>query len=617
MSNFQVGVAVRDITPADDWIQEQRIWLWGYGNRFEACEGVYQKIATQALVIKDEDGNFFVLVAVDIGALDPEMTKSVRNRIGPSRDLEPEYICLNVSHTHGAPVTALIPTWQPGVDVPDNEYRQFLEQQIVDAIEEAFQNLQPAMIAFGRGTTDIGVDRHFGSPGFYDPTLDVIKVSNDGGETVAVAFFAACHPVCLGNTNLVYSDFPGVARDKIEAAVGGVAMFLQGYGGICNPNDDVNATGSALAQDVLTILNGPMDELDGPLDAWLSTIELPFQPLPSSAVINQAKISGDVFARWANYITSLGNAVPETLSTQLQALRLGIYPNDWYLVASSHEVTTDFGELIRNIWPYPRVTTIGYSNSQLSYLPSNNVLQNPVACLNFPFCDNYEGGLAFAWYGHRAPLTYGVDAQFYNGHVELLDFGWYLIGHATAITAMAACQGKLFATTANSKLWWRKPVPYDIPWNDMGHATIVVGLAAMDGMLFCATSDGKLWRRSVYGFDLAWQHIGHAIDVTAMTAVNNKLFVTTKENQLWQRDPVGEDIPWELLGHAIGVVGMAAVNGKLIAATSDDNLHWRDPLGVDNPWHRFGRAEHVVGMAAIDNLLFVATSEGGLWQRNL
>jgi hypothetical protein len=322
-------------------------------------------------------------------------------------------------------------------------------------------------------------------------------------------------------------------------------------------------------------------------------------------------------------MNSLGDAIPETLPTQLQALRLGLYPSEWYLVASSHEVSTDFGNMIRTIWPYLRVTTIGYSNSQLSYMPSDNVLGNPVPCLNFPFCNgvgrttNYEGGHAFAWYAHRAPLETEVDEEFYDGNVALLNPGWQPIGHATEVSAMTSWNGRLFATTANDRLWWREPVLEDIPWTDMGHATIVVGLAAVNGKLFCATSDGKLWWREPYGFDLPWEHIGHAVDITAMTALDGKLFATTSENQLWQRDAVGEDIPWELLGHAIGVVGMAAARGKLIAATSDDNLHWREPMAVDFPWHRFGEAGDVVGMAALDNVLYVATQEGGLWQRNL
>jgi len=133
---------------------------------------------------------------------------------------------------------------------------------------------------------------------------------------------------------------------------------------------------------------------------------------------------------------------------------------------------------------------------------------------------------------------------------------------------MAAWQGKLFATTAKSKLWWRPVDSHDRSWSHIGHATLVVGMAAMDGKLFCATRDGNLWWREPNGFDLSWQQIGPAIDVTAMAALNNKLFVTTKANQLWQRDPVGEDSPWELLGHAIDVVAMVGVRGKLIATTS-------------------------------------------------
>src|SRR6266496_4241000 len=156
MGTFQVGIAVNDITPPDDWIQAGRIWLWGWGERNQPCGGVYQPISARALAIRDEQGNSFALAAVDIGALDPAMTSSIRDRIGQSQGISAEYVCVNVSHTHGAPVAAEIPTWQPGVDVPDDEYKQFLEQQIVDAIDAAFTSLQPATISFGRGATAIG-----------------------------------------------------------------------------------------------------------------------------------------------------------------------------------------------------------------------------------------------------------------------------------------------------------------------------------------------------------------------------------------------------------------------------------------------------------------------------
>jgi len=90
-----------------------------------------------------------------------------------------------------------------------------------------------------------------------------------------------------------------------------------------------------------------MDDLSGPLDAWLASVELPLQPLPSGEVLDQARAAGGVYARWANYMDSLADAIPETLPTELQALRVGLHPSEWYLVASSHEISTDFGNMIR------------------------------------------------------------------------------------------------------------------------------------------------------------------------------------------------------------------------------------------------------------------------------
>src|SRR5690349_6879528 len=198
MSPFEVGVAVRDITPPDEWIQAGRIWLWGYGVRSEVCDGVYQRISARALVVRDADGNAISLASVDLGALDPTMTQSIRERINASQGIAGEYICVNVTHTHGAPVVTTIPTWQPGVDRPDPAYVRFVEDAIVGVIDEAFANMRPATISFGRGATGIGYDRHFpplGQPSCYDPTLDVIKIAGDQASVIAVAFFAACHPV--------------------------------------------------------------------------------------------------------------------------------------------------------------------------------------------------------------------------------------------------------------------------------------------------------------------------------------------------------------------------------------------------------------------------------------
>ncbi len=644
MAYFRAGVATRDITPAQDLITAGRIWLWGFGNREAACEGVYQRISARALAIRDTAGATIVLVTLDLGALDPAMTAAVRARITAAHGIAGEYICINVSHTHGGPVAATIPTWQLGVGKADPDYFNFVTNQTTGVIEDALGNMLTASLSWGRGATQIGNDRHFpyhGLPSTYDPTLDVLRVfspllrsSVEGppGMPLATVFFANCHPVCYGNTNLVYSDFPGVAREEVEKGGGGTAMFVQGYAGTCNPGSasvagDIDSVGQQLAKDVQAVVNTGMHPLDGPIDAWLNSVDLPIQPLDLStfaATTAWSKTQNDnvlveLIARWEAYMSSFPQGPPAVLPTQLQGIRIGVSPNQWYLVASSHEVAMDFGPTIRCIWPYPRITVAGYTNAQLSYLPSRYVLQNPDSRANFPVnaAPNYEGAWAFLWYGHRGPLTDDVDEIFIQGHVNLLDPGWTEIGHAELVTGMASWNGKLYCTTSNNRLWSRDPVTHDIPWQHLGHAGSVVGLAATDGLLYCATSLGDLWQRSIDGFDVPWTKIGQAQLVSAMTSLNGVLYATTTNNKLWCRGTQPYDIPWENLGHAVTVVGLAAAGGKLLCVTANDNLHWREPVGGDIPWQLYGFAEHVVGMTAIGETLYVATREGKLWQRQM
>src|SRR5262245_6310493 len=112
MAIYEVGVAVRGITPPAAWIAEGRIWLWGFGSRSAPCTGVRDSTDVRALAIRDEAGATVLLVSADLGALTPDSTERIRARVAVAHGIAGEYLCLNVSHTHGAPVFASIPTWQ-------------------------------------------------------------------------------------------------------------------------------------------------------------------------------------------------------------------------------------------------------------------------------------------------------------------------------------------------------------------------------------------------------------------------------------------------------------------------------------------------------------------------
>ncbi len=94
------------------------------------------------------------------------------------------------------------------------------------------------------------------SPAVIDRTLDVLQAVDTNGENLAIAFFHGCHAVFLKGQD-VSADFPGIAREVVESAAGGTALFFQGYAGTVNPKgEDMLATGNQLAQEVIQLLAG-------------------------------------------------------------------------------------------------------------------------------------------------------------------------------------------------------------------------------------------------------------------------------------------------------------------------------------------------------------------------
>ena len=632
MGEYRAGVAVRDTTPSAALLAAG-IWLWGYGNRDVACFKVDQDLSTRALAIQDSGGRTIVLVSIDIGALDPAMTARIKARVAsvfPA--LSAEYVCLNASHTHSAPVGATIPTWQLGVGYVDGDYGAFLENQVVGVIMDALNSMRPVALSWARGATDIGFDRHPLPDGDnYDPTLDVLRVTGTSGQTMAVVFSTACHPTAHPNSDGISADFPGFARTQIEAQFGGVGLFLQGYAGTCNPKDVAGndaSLGQTLAADVIGLLQGPMDDLSGRIDAWLMQIDLPLQHLDrailpgwmSWAQANPHTVAGLLVGRWAAYMQSLGDNIPGSLPTPFQAMRIGTSPGECYIVASGHEPATDFGPRVRALWRYPRVTLAGYSNSQLSYIPSTQVLLNPDDRAVFPDASrmtNYEGGDAFLWYGQPGLLTTDVDNVFLQGHVALKLFAerqW-----ATIIYGIVQ-QGQ----PGSGQLLWYKHVgfqdgadqwlttqdPKGYIGEGWGQDNFVQVFSGGNGVLYAIDKNGNLLWYKHLGFQdgadkwLTTQdpkgYIGEGWGADNFVRVfpggNGVIYAINKNGQLlwykhlgfrdgadrWQTSPD----PKGYIGEGWGQDNFASVfsggDGILYAVTKSGRLLWYKHLGFED-----------------------------------
>ena len=201
----------------------------------------------RALVLKSED-TALVIVTMDvvsigeIGSIPDDFQSNVRARINDKLGIPTQNIMFNASHCHGTPS-------------PKSE------DLTVQVIQEAYRELVPVTLSTGRGHEDriqenrrmqlknggeIDVRHAYSLPpnkailstGPIDPEIGILRVDKQNGDTLAVLFNFACHPiqgtpVSAGDT----SDMTGYAAQVIEANLdeGTIALFVQGCGGDINP----------------------------------------------------------------------------------------------------------------------------------------------------------------------------------------------------------------------------------------------------------------------------------------------------------------------------------------------------------------------------------------------
>jgi len=214
--------------------------LAGYGARGPGnhAAGSLAPVEARALVVEGAGGAPRVAIAVlDALIVVPDLREAVRAAVD---DLALDALVLAATHTHSGPggylddrvAGAMILGWyQPPA-------RTALVEAAVQALRRAAASLRPARLATAsaRGEDLARNRRREGGP--QDPAIPILAVDGDGGA-VATLFALAAHPTVLSPANLRLSpDYPGAARRRVEAARGGVALFLAGPLGDQEPHLD-------------------------------------------------------------------------------------------------------------------------------------------------------------------------------------------------------------------------------------------------------------------------------------------------------------------------------------------------------------------------------------------
>lgn len=267
-------------------------------------------------------------------------------------------VILVASHTHSSAGNA-----------PESWLREE-EKRIAGAVVEAAARLRPATLGVGQGTVHEGFNRRLPgkdaptktqwdnpartTTGPVDPALGVISIQAEDGTTIATLVNFACHAVILGPKNTEFSaDYPGVLARKVEQAIGGECLFLQGAAGDIDP-----------FVCLLTDTTGANEELER-LGSVLAT-----ETLATIARIKERKAESRLV--WHQDLVPLASRndpakAGRKIEAEINTLLIG---DDLALATFPGEFFVEHGLALKRLSPIPHTFFVGYCNGFLGYFPT-------------------------------------------------------------------------------------------------------------------------------------------------------------------------------------------------------------------------------------------------------
>lgn len=413
---WKAGTAKAVITPS------KPLWMAGYGGRTEPAQGKLHDLYIRVLALEDAKGNRGIVLSSDTLGIPQLMYDEITKRLKSKYGLEPSQFMLNASHTHCGPVLkgALLDIYplseQQLNDV--NEYSDWLTAEIVATIGKAIDDLQPATLSRGVGSTDIGVNRRTNREpdvpalreqnllvGPVDHTVPVLAVKKPDGTLKAVVFIYACH-----NTTLSFQqwcgDYAGFAQYALEEKHPGVtALFTMGCGADQNPLprrtvELCQEYGNRLAAAVEQVLSQPLLPIASTLVTRQAMVTLAMEPPPAAARLEKMAAEPVSYTqRWAARVLKglqSGTITSTEYPFPVQAWKLG---GDQLWITLGGEVVVDYSLRIKAEYGEQTWVT-AYCNDVMAYIPSKRVL--------------LEGG----YEGQSSMMVYGLPTERWSTDVE-------------------------------------------------------------------------------------------------------------------------------------------------------------------------------------------------------
>ena len=223
-----MGVALRAGAAAGVITPHEPVAMAGYARRSGSAEGTLDDLMCRVIVL-DDGSDRLVLAVCDLLYATVALTAAVRRKVGDRLGIPPQHVMLTATHTHSGPGR---------LAAADDPFLDELSDRVTAVVADACARLAPARLVVGRTPLDgIGLNRRRPDGPRVREARVLLALPLDGAASpIATLVAYACHATILEHDNRSWSaDFPGAACRRIEAALGGTALYLQGCAGNINP----------------------------------------------------------------------------------------------------------------------------------------------------------------------------------------------------------------------------------------------------------------------------------------------------------------------------------------------------------------------------------------------
>lgn len=404
------GLGVVDITPTES------IWLSGWAARAKPSQGVSQPIFAKSLALRWENGKIAVIVTCDLLGFSEQMTLSISAAAEQRFGIERASLMLNASHNHSAPVTTGVLPHYYDLTVEQlqtiERYTEILQNQIIESIALAIDDLSPAKLSFGQGLAGFAVNRRRSRPGgrslptVVDHDVPVLTVRDLNGLLRGIVFGYACHTTTI-NDGKINGDYAGYAQAFLQRDHAGVvAMFVAGCGADANPLPRmapglVEAYGRILASAVNQTIEEPMIPIESPLLTAYGEATLPYQALPTGKTLKHmlSNCSTSKDRRELQYLSDVLEAKGSLPTSCKYPLHVWKFGDQLTWVSLTGEVVADYAVRLRHRYDVDRTWVSAYANHLLAYIPSFRVWEE----------GGYEGRDGMIEYGHPAAFHPAIE----------------------------------------------------------------------------------------------------------------------------------------------------------------------------------------------------------------